>query len=268
MEIAESCGNLIVNERPRHLGVAGTKTSSTDVVTVMDKRSEQLARSLLAERRPLDGFLGEEGSHTTSSSGITWVVDPIDATVNYLYGIPAYAVSVAAVVGDGRHEGTWYPIAGAVYDPVAEEMFAAHLGGGARRTVRGTTEPITFSAHETLDRSLVGTGFGYDVPTRAWQGRVLADLIPRIRDMRRFGSAALDLCRASTGQLDAYFERNLNPWDYAAGWVIAEEAGAVVQGFQTWYPTKCMTIVGRPEIVAALEEFLAPFMPSAPDLRR
>ncbi len=152
--------------------------------------------------------------------------------MNYLYGIPAYAVSVAAVVGDPSTHGAWRPFVGAVFNPVTDELYLARAGGGSRVVVAGGAEhQLSPTACDELGQALVGTGFGYAAERRDRQGRLLLDLLPQIRDIRRIGSAALDLCAVGAGQLDAYYETGLNPWDLAAGWLIATEAGARVGGF-------------------------------------
>ncbi|MFC7488492.1 inositol monophosphatase family protein [Knoellia sp. CPCC 206453] len=230
-DIARSAGRLVVDERPDAVEVATTKSSATDVVTVMDQRSQDHLIARLREARPDDAVLGEESGGASGTSGITWVIDPIDGTVNYLYGIPAYAVSVAAVVGDPKTHGAWRPFVGAVFNPVTDELYLARAGGGSRVVVAGGVErQLSPTACDELGQALVGTGFGYAAERRDRQGRLVLDLLPQIRDIRRIGSAALDLCAVGAGQLDAYYETGLNPWDLAAGWLIATEADAVVGG--------------------------------------
>lgn len=256
LTVAGEAAHLIVDERPRDLGVAETKSSATDIVTVMDQRSQDLLLARLGELRPQDGFAGEERGGRTGESGITWVVDPIDGTVNYLYAIPAYAVSVAAVVGDPTTDGAWHPVAAAVINPVTGERFTASLGGGAWRAV-GDEPPRRLQVGETaLAQALCGTGFGYDADRRAWQAAVLTDVLPRVRDIRRLGSAALDLCRVADGSLDVYYERGLNPWDFAAGWLVATEAGAVVTDLAGGAPRADLTIAGAPGLHAELQGVL------------
>ncbi len=231
VDLARAAGRLIVEERPDRVGVAATKSSAVDIVTVMDRASEQLIRSRLAAERPDDGFLGEEGGGGGSArSGITWVVDPIDGTVNYLYGIPAYAVSVAAVEGDPARSGAWRPVAAAIVNPATGAEFHARRGGGAWRVMNGEATALQASTRDDLGLALVATGFGYVAARRAWQAEVLRHVLPRVRDIRRIGSAALDLCRVAEGTVDAFWERGLNPWDLAAGWLVATEAGAVLGG--------------------------------------
>lgn len=255
-EVAVACGRLIRDERPHDLGV-GTKSTVTDVVTIMDTRSEELARQEMRRRRPDDGSFGEEGLDAPGTSGITWVVDPIDGTVNYLYDLPGYAVSVAAVVGDPRVEGAWYPVAGAVYSPVLDELFHARRGGGAWLT-QGRRAPVPLTGRQAvgLGQALVATGFGYDADDRARQGAVVAQVLPRVRDIRRFGTASVDVCHVAAGRVDAYYEKNLHAWDIAAAWVVAEEAGLAVRGLDRPRPTRAMTLVGRPELLDDLEAVL------------
>lgn len=254
--VALEAGALILNERPRDLGVAETKTSATDVVTVMDQRSQDLLLTRLGELRPDDGFHGEERGGRTGTSGISWVVDPIDGTVNYLYGLPAYAVSVAAVVGDPTTPGVWRPVAGAVVNPLTQECFTAALGAGSHRAVGTGPRRALRVAEASLGLSLCGTGFGYDADRRRWQGSVVAEVLPHVRDIRRLGSAALDLCRVADGSLDAYYERGLNPWDMAAGWLVATEAGGLVTDLDGGHPDNTMTIAGAPGNHADLRSLL------------
>ena len=227
--VVRAAGRLVVDERPAELGVS-SKSSQTDPVTEMDQRSQELVLRLLAELRPDDAVLGEEQGGRPGTSGITWVVDPIDGTVNYLYDIPAYAVSLAAVVGDPSTPGAWEPVAGAVLGPATDELFHAHRGGGARLTTAAGTRTLRTTEATDLSMALVGTGFGYASEMRARQAAALAEILPRVRDIRRHGSAALDLCGVAAGRLDAYYEGSLNAWDRAAGELVAREAGAVIGG--------------------------------------
>jgi myo-inositol-1(or 4)-monophosphatase len=249
---ARAAGRFIVRERPRGLGVLDTKSSINDIVTVMDQRSEALLRGHLLSARPDDAILGEEDGASEGTSGITWVIDPIDGTVNYLYEIPAYCVSVAAVIGDTGTAGQWEPVAGAICNPLTQEIFHARVGGGARvRSGEGDRE-ITANSVDNLLQALVATGFGYLPEVRSRQGKVLATILPEIRDIRRAGSAALDLCAVACGTVDAYYEAGLNPWDLAAGWVIATEAGALVSGLQGQAPGEAAVVAAGPGIHAAL----------------
>ncbi|KGN38521.1 inositol monophosphatase family protein [Knoellia subterranea] len=232
IDLARTAGRLVVDERPDAVEVAETKSTATDVVTVMDQRSQDHLIARIREARPDDAVLGEERGGVTGTSSITWVIDPIDGTVNYLYGIPAYAVSVAAVVGDPTTQGAWRPFVGAVHNPVSGELFCARSGGGARLLRQdGTESRLSPTSCTEVGQALMGTGFGYAAQRRERQARLLLDLLPMVRDIRRIGSAALDLCAIGAGTLDAYYETGLNPWDLAAGWLVATEAGASVGGF-------------------------------------
>jgi myo-inositol-1(or 4)-monophosphatase len=255
VDVAHEAGRLIVDERPANLGVSKTKSTATDVVTVMDQRAQDLLRRRLHEARPRDGFLGEEEGGTDGRSEITWVVDPIDGTVNYLYGIPSYSVSVAAVVGDPTTPGAWQPVAGAVVYPVTGELFRARAGAGAwLQTGPAAARRLELADPPPLGHALVGTGFGYDTVRRRWQATVLLDVLPEIRDIRRLGSAALDICSVAAGSLDAYFERGLNPWDMAAAWLVLVEAGGVFTGLDGEPPTDRMVVAAAPALHTALHD--------------
>ena len=211
--------------RPDQVEVLRTKSSVTDVVTAADADAEAFLRREIATARPDDAVLGEEDGATSGTSGLTWVVDPIDGTVNYLYGLPSYSVSVAVVAGPPR-PGAWTVLAGAVHDVVADVGTSAGLGHGATTGGR----ELRMSPGVDVAQMLVGTGFGYDPELRVAQGRSAAVLLEHVRDLRRIGSAALDLCRVASGQLDAYYEEGLGPWDHAAGELVVREAGGVVVG--------------------------------------
>jgi myo-inositol-1(or 4)-monophosphatase len=199
-----------------------TKSSPTDPVTIVDTETEQLIRRRLAELRPGEPILGEEGGGQAADSGtVRWVVDPIDGTVNFVYGIPAYSVSIAAQL-DGRS------VAGAVADVVSGDIYSAGIGLGAHVLVGGVCSPLRCSEADDLSMALLGTGFGYEPNRRAAQAALLARMLPVIRDIRRIGSAALDLCMVAAGRLDAQYEHGLSVWDWAAGALIAAEAGAVL----------------------------------------
>ncbi|GAA4624794.1 inositol monophosphatase family protein [Cellulomonas oligotrophica] len=257
--VAREAGALVHEGRPDRPEVAATKTSAVDVVTAMDLASEELVRARLAELRPADGVLGEEGGHRPGTSGVTWVVDPIDGTVNYLYGIDAWAVSVAAVVDDvataeGRapDPATWRVLAGCVHSPADGRTFTAGAGAGAHLGERRLALPPS----APLDRCLVGTGFGYVAARRRAQARVLAELLPRVRDIRRIGSAALDLCGVAQGRLDLYYERGLQPWDMAAASLVVQEAGGTVTGLRGRPAGPAMTVAGPAARVAELVALL------------
>jgi myo-inositol-1(or 4)-monophosphatase len=188
------------------------------MVTQTDLRAEELVSRLLRERTPCAGFLAEEGGKTTPAARLQWVIDPLDGTINFLYGVPLFAVSIAAAV-DGE------VVAGAVLDVLRGELFSAHLGGGARRDGKS----ISVSSCVSLPEALVATGFSYQAELRSLQGEVAQRLLSRARDLRCFGSAALELCWVACGRLDGYFQRDTELWDRAAGALIAQEAGARVE---------------------------------------
>jgi myo-inositol-1(or 4)-monophosphatase len=225
VEAARCAGALLV-ERVRRGAErqVSAKSTPTDRVSEADLASERAIRELLAVRRPGDGFVGEEGDHVEGTSGLSWVVDPLDGTVNFLFGLPQWCVSVA--VRDAR--GTI--LAGAIYDPSREQLFSVARGTHATLTgPEGTTELGGDHAlrprASDLDSAMVATGFAYDARVRAAQAQVLARVIPRVRDIRRFGSAALDLAWTAAGRYDAYFERTVKPWDIAAGTLLCEAVG-------------------------------------------
>ncbi|MCF4006499.1 inositol monophosphatase [Corynebacterium uropygiale] len=225
VDIARGAAEIIVEKR-RALGdireYATTKSSAVDPVTVVDTLAEEYIAGELGRRRPEDGLIGEEGSRHTSGSGISWIIDPIDGTVNFLYGIPHFAVSLAAA-RDGK------VIAGAVIDVSSRAVYHAVAGGGAFVDVDGERHELRVNAPRSLGESLVATGFAYTSARREAQARILSSVLPRVRDIRREGSAALDLCSLAAGRVDIYYEHGINCWDYAAGALIAEEAGARVQ---------------------------------------
>lgn len=250
-DIAAQAGALVRARRREGVSVAATKSSPEDIVTAADREAEQLIRGLIQDARPHDGILGEEAGSTAGSSGITWVVDPIDGTVNYLYGLPDYAVSIGVVEGD-PDPATWTPLTGAVHVPETDTMYTAARGEGA---FVGATSLQTRPAVDPR-MALVGTGFGYDPARRTRQATVVSGLIADVRDIRRMGSAAVDLCRVAEGQLDGFFEVGLNPWDMAAGSLIASEAGARVGGLRGAQATAAMTLVAEPELFVFLEHKL------------
>ena len=220
IDIAREAGELARVRREAGVAIAATKSALADIVTEADREVEALIRARLAAERPEDGFLGEETGADTGSSGVTWVVDPIDGTVNYAYGIPAYAVSIAAVQGEPTPEA-WEALAGVVYAPVGDELFHTALGDGAwlgdrRLSVNPEIGPAG---------ALLATGFGYDPATRPGDLALSGTVLPLARDLRRAGAASLDLSYVAAGRLDGYFERGLAPWDLAAGSLLVTEAG-------------------------------------------
>jgi myo-inositol-1(or 4)-monophosphatase len=218
VDLARQAGTLLIEGLQRSRTEVHTKSSRTDMVTEMDLASQASIVDGLQRARPHDAVLGEEGAARDGTSGVRWVIDPLDGTTNYLYGFPSFAVSIAAEL-EGR------AVVGVVHDPLHTETFTAIAGRGARRNgqrlaVGGATELAT---------ALVGTGFAYQAETRARQAAVLTRVLPSVRDIRRAGAAALDLCWVACRRLDAFYERGLAPWDRAAGGLVAAEAGAFVR---------------------------------------
>jgi myo-inositol-1(or 4)-monophosphatase len=247
---AEEAAALVGAGRSTAAEQVDTKSSPVDVVTAVDTASEALIVRRLLEARPDDGVLGEEGASREGTSGVRWVVDPIDGTVNFLYGLPAYAVSIAGEV-DGRTE------VGVVLNVATGELFTAVRGGGAWLTAPGAAAvQLHGSAPASLEQTLVATGFGYRVEQRQAQGAVVARLLPEVRDIRRNGCASLDLCSAAAGRVDAYYELDLKPWDHAAGALVAEEAGLVVTGTAGRPFAEPMAVAVAPTVAQALLELL------------
>jgi len=266
---ALEAGQLLASKEGR-VEVAATKSSPTDVVTEMDGRAEELIRARILVARPDDAILGEEGGQVEGAADAParWVVDPLDGTVNYLYGLHDWAVSIAAEVD---HQ----IVAGAVYVPMRGELFTAVRGEGAwLESTRGSGPsaaagesvipdstferlPLRCRPGVPLDQALVATGFGYRAQRRTVQGEVVAALLPRIRDIRRNGVASADLCAVAVGRVDGYYERGLNYWDYAAGALIAAEAGAVVGDSKGGPPSPSMTVAAGPGLFGPLRDALA-----------
>ena len=248
---AREAAELVADGRATAAERVDVKSSPVDVVTAVDRASEELIVGRLLGARPDDGVLGEEGASRPGTTGVRWVVDPIDGTVNFLYGLPAYAVSIAAEV-DG------VVVAGGVLNVGTGELFTATAGGGAFLSARGNApERLTCSAPPSLEQTLVATGFGYRAEQRRAQGAVVADLLPQVRDIRRFGSAALDLCAIAAGRVDAYYELGLNPWDHAAGGLVAAEAGVVLTGLGGRPFADPMAVAVAPSIAGAFLDLLA-----------
>ena len=275
--MAVAAGRLLLGRGGRPEVVA-TKSSPTDVVTEADRVAETMIRELIGAARPGDRILGEEGGETGGPGGdgaggagaggegcvggqstVRWIVDPLDGTVNYLYGLPDWAVSIAA-----EADGT--VVAGAVFVPRRDQLFSAALGGGAWLSSgaldwRGEDAPqpvkLACNVGVPLDRALVATGFGYEAGRRLVQGEVLQAVLPRVRDIRRGGSAAVDLCSVASGSVDAYYERGVNLWDIAAGGLIAAEAGARVTGLYGRPAGPAMTIAAAPPLLGELHDLLA-----------
>jgi myo-inositol-1(or 4)-monophosphatase len=248
-DLATETGELIIRGRA-DAEVSATKSSAEDIVTQMDLAAEQHLRHRLAELRPDDGILGEEGDDVPSRSGITWVLDPIDGTVNYLYGLPHFAVSVAAVSGPARSR-EWTSEVAAVYDGTGVLWSAARGHGATRAGV-----PLHRESGPALAGTLVGTGFQYVAERRVRQGEIVTRMLGQVRDIRRLGAASVDLCLVAAGHLDAYYEHGLNAWDFAAGALIAQEAGLVVGGIDGGPADEHLTIVAVPQTWTALRDAL------------
>jgi len=244
-DLARRAGALALS---MHSGLAGhdTKSTPTDVVTEADRACEQLLVDGIRAARPDDGVLGEEGASSDGTSGVRWVVDPIDGTVNYLYGLPQWAVSIGVEV-DGA------VLVGVVFDAAKDELWTAVRGQGALLDGR----PLRCSAASDLSQTLVATGFHYDVRRRSVQAHNLARVLPVVRDIRRLGAGSLDLCAVAAGRVDAYYEQGLNPWDMAAGLLIAEEAGARTGDLRGGAPGFGMVVASAPAVYDPLVEVLA-----------
>jgi len=237
--VARAAGKHLMN-RPASFTFT-EKSSAVDFATQMDKQAEEMIVKQLLSYRPDDGIIAEEGSARESKSGITWVIDPLDGTVNYLYGLPGWNVSIAAKDKDGV-------VVGVVNAPSIDGFWSGVRGGGA--TYNGVK--IKCNDPVELSKALLGTGFAYDLNLRVSQGETMAKLLPRIRDLRRNGAAAVDLCYVAMGALDGYFESSLNEWDHAAGGLIAIEAGAVVSGRGGGAPNTDLVVCAGPALHAQL----------------
>lgn len=255
VSIAEEAGSLLL----QHVSAAGpvravtdsvqAKSSRTDLVTEADRASERLILGRLAAERPDDAILAEEsGPSGTGSSGLTWVVDPLDGTINFVYGFPVFAVSIAC-----RTESS--TLVGAVHDPSRRETFSALAGGGAFRD----RTRLHLGPGPELAEALVGTGFSYDSDRRRAQGQLVAGVLPYVRDIRRAGSAALDLCWVASGRLDAFYEAGLAPWDLAAGSLVVSEAGgtlATLEGLLDGHDDVPTLLAAAAGVAGPLEELL------------
>lgn len=245
---ATEAGRLLVTGRPADLKVE-CKSSETDAVTEMDRRSESLLTQILLKDRPQDAVLGEEGGSRSGTSGVRWVIDPLDGTVNYLYGLPAWSVSVAAeVAGTG--------VAGVVHAPVLGETYLGLAGEGAWLVDSSGQHRLLTGKQDQLRLALVATGFGYSLARRSAQARIVAQLLPRVRDIRRAGTASVDLCWLAAGRLDAYYESGIHDWDFAAAAVIAREAGAIVSGPDGLPPSRRLVMAANPALFPAFRDLL------------
>jgi myo-inositol-1(or 4)-monophosphatase len=245
--LAREAGRLLV-ETSRHrrartalVDTAARKSSSTDLATKADRASERLIVSGLKQTRPDDAILGEEGSDHAGTSGLTWIIDPVDGTTNFVYGFPSWSVSIGVADATGS-------LAGAVYDPLRDEMFTAARGHGAALDGRQLGSLVA----PPLAESLIGTGFGYAAEDRRGQARLLPVLLPRVRDIRRAGAASLDLCYVAAGRLNGYYEAGLHPWDRAAGLLVATEAGAQFRDLDDLVPNWSTLVVAPPALLTEL----------------
>jgi myo-inositol-1(or 4)-monophosphatase len=257
LAVAQEAAELLVN-RSGHVRVVETKSSPTDIVTEADGAAEDLIRRRILAARPGDAILGEERGQTGAGSPVRWIVDPLDGTVNYHYGLPDWAVSIAAEVS-----GT--VVAGVVCAPLQRALYTATLGGGAwlHSALRPAPVRLTCNSGVDLPDALVATGFSYTAEMRAAQGAVVAQLLPQVRDIRRAGAAAIDLCSVAAGRVDAYYESGVHYWDIAAGGLIAREAGATVGGLQGHEAGTHLTLAASPALFGQLHELLASLMSAA-----
>lgn len=237
-DIAQQAGELLHGRRD-DVGAVSYKTSATDPVSDADKASEALITEQLIKSRPGDGMLGEEGADSQGSTGLRWVVDPLDGTVNYLYGLGAWCVSIACEDEQGA-------LVGVVHQPATGHTYSATRGGGAALNGR----PLQVNDPVPLSRALIATGFAYDVEERRRQAKIVATLLPKVRDIRRVGSAALDLCMVAEGVVDGYYEDTTSRWDWSAGALIAAEAGATVRSLRNGL------VVAGPALFEPLHEAL------------
>lgn len=243
--LGREAGVMALDGRKVGLSNVQTKSTGTDMVTEFDQASEALIFAGLRTLRPGDSVVGEEGAQFSGTSDITWYIDPIDGTTNFLYALPNWSVSIGAVDTSG-------PIAGAVYIPALDEMFTATRGGGAYLN----NSPIHCNDIDDAAKALVCTGFSYSPNARTVQAQRVSRLIHNIRDIRRFGAASIDLCFVACGRLDAYFEENLHPWDIAAGELIAREAGCMSGDFSGGQPRPAELLVSSPKIFTQLSALI------------
>jgi len=245
-DVAARAVDLLRDGEEHGRATATSKSTATDMVSEMDRASERLIVEALLAARPDDGIVGEEGAARAGTSGLRWVIDPLDGTTNYLYGLPGWNVSIAAEDADGV-------VAGVVADAVRAEVFTATRGGGAFLDGRS----ITCSTADDLGTALIGTGFGYAVERRRAQGRVVGGLLPLVRDIRRAGAAALDLCSVACGRLDGYYEKGLSWWDLAAGGLVATEAGATLSSLDGQPVRAGAVVAAGPRLITPLRDALS-----------
>jgi len=251
VDLAERAATLLVAGLDRVRDSIDTKSTGTDMVTEMDRASEALIVEGILAHRPDDGIVGEEGTDHSGTSGLRWVIDPLDGTTNYIYAHPGFAVSIGVDELDPATGGS-RTIAGVVVDPLHGDVFTAVDGAGAYRNGL----PIRCSTETVLQHALIGTGFSYDPARRARQAQVLTTVLPKVRDIRRMGAAAVDLCSVACGRLDALYEKGLAPWDYTAGALIAAEAGAIVGDLDGGRPSPAFTMAAPHALHDGLRDLL------------
>lgn len=245
---AHAAGRFLMDERPTELRI-DTKSSPTDAVTMMDRGSERIIVDAILTERPDDSILGEEGAERHGSTDVRWVIDPLDGTVNYLYQLPHWAVSIGVEI-DGE------PAVGVVHVPRLEQTYWAILGEGAFLDERGSRRRLQVNSVTDVSQALIGTGFSYVQQVRTEQGPIVAEVVPLVRDIRRLGAGAIDLCLVADGRIDGYFERQLQPWDLCAGGLIAREAGASVTGLAGQPAGPAMVVAANPELASQLIEVI------------
>ncbi len=246
-DLALRAGRLARDGRAeRGITATTTKSSATDMVTEFDKANEVLIVEGIRAVRPHDAIVGEEGTDTPGTSGVDWLIDPIDGTTNFMYGLPGWAVSIAARTAAGTQVGV-------VYVPATDELFTATAGGGAH--LGGA--PISCSTTDDVSLALVATGFSYSPAHRAAQARRVAVLLPQVRDLRRFGAASADLCNLAAGRVDVYFEQWLGPWDIAAGELIAREAGCMTSTLDGQPVRPDSVIAANPQLMGPMRDLIA-----------
>ncbi len=242
---ARAAGELLADRFGDPATGIAAKSTRTDLVSDADREAEALIAGMIRAERPDDGLMGEEGALESGGSGLRWLVDPLDGTINYLWAVPQWSVSIACLDAEG-------PLVGVVYDPPRGETFTAVRGRGARRGEAA----LSLAAGAELGEALLGTGFGYDAERRALQVRRLRTVLPAVRDVRRFGSAAIDLAWVACGRLDAFYETGLNPWDAAAGALLVSEAGGTVEELPPRDGLPEGLIAARPGLAARLRALL------------
>jgi myo-inositol-1(or 4)-monophosphatase len=250
IEAGRETAALVLADRRQGVKVAATKSSATDVVTEMDRRAESMLVDRILSQRPDDGIVGEEGADHVGETGVRWILDPIDGTVNFLYDLPTWAVSVAAEI-DG------VTVVGVVVAPALGETYVATAGGGARLHTGDEVRTLRVNDPVPLASALVATGFGYTVERRRAQARVVRDVVPRVRDIRRGGACSIDLCHVAAGRLDGYYERGPRVWDLAAGGLVAREAGARVAGLHGRPAGESLIVAAGPTLFEPLHDLLA-----------